>query len=492
MAEQFRHVVAKWSPRLSLGGRLSILLVTVVTAVVTTVAYLEVRSFTQSIERELLEASRSTAFAVAENLGAHQPVLDELDVRDTLHEFAMADPLVDAISVIETEADETPRVVTSTSTEERAQVVALAAGVAGTNEPASEREDTVVSFAVPVPHQPGRVVAVTVGLESLLQARAHGARIALGFALPTVLLLALVVYFFVRRLVERPIVAILQTMEATASGDLQARAPIDRQDEVGTIATGLNTMLDRLEELNRSQLFELREALARAERVAALGQAAANVAHQVGTPLNLVSGYVQMLREDTRVDARVRVRLQTIDAQIQQVTQVLRTMLDHARQPSGFELVRLGDVIDRVRDLASAQLSRSGIELHLAAARDLPCITGDATQLEMALLNLVTNALDAMPSGGVLSIAASRRPMGIRLEIADSGPGIPSYVLDRIFEPWVTTKPAGRGTGLGLAIVQNVIRAHGGSVSASNPPSGGALFVIELPASRCHQEEPAP
>jgi len=102
--------------------------------------------------------------------------------------------------------------------------------------------------------------------------------------------------------------------------------------------------------------------------------------------------------------------------------------------------------------------------------------------LEMALFNLVTNALDAMPGGGTLSLAASARPDGLRLEIADTGPGIPAAVMDRLFDPWVTTKPVGRGSGLGLAIVRDVVRAYGGSISASNQPVG-SLFVIDLPAA---------
>src|SRR4029078_5711360 len=129
-------------------------------------------------------------------------------------------------------------------------------------------------------------------------------------------------------------------------------------DELGTIATRLNEMLDQLERFNlslqdrieeatrdlslrnaqladsRNQLFAARESLARAERVAALGQVAANVAHQVGTPLNLESGEVQLIRDDPRTDDRIRSKLRTVDQQIQQVTRVLRTMLDHARPPS--------------------------------------------------------------------------------------------------------------------------------------------------------------
>ncbi|MES1255252.1 MAG: ATP-binding protein, partial [Acidobacteriota bacterium] len=229
-------------------------------------------------------------------------------------------------------------------------------------------------------------------------------------------------------------------------------------------------------------LLALRESLGRAERVAALGQMAATVAHQAGTPLNLVSGYVQMIRDDPDTDERTRSRLRTVDGQIQQVTRVLRTMLDRARAPSGFDRVALTDIIERVRDVSQPRLARARIQLRVEVGDPLPAIEADATQLEMALLNLVTNALDAMPGGGTLAIAASARPGGVRVEVADTGAGIPAGVLEHLFEPWVTTKPAGHGTGLGLAIVRDVVRAHGGTVSASNLATGAA-FVIDLPAA---------
>ena len=506
MSRHIRPTVAKWFQDISLGARLSFFVALIVFGVVTSVAYLEVRSFEGHIDRDLVDAARLGAQSAADTLAERAPPLDPLDIRDTLHDLVEADPVLDAISVIE--ADETGhlRVFTSTSTEERAEVLDLAGRAITTKAPASDRSSTVVMFALPVPRRGNYAVAVTVGLESLLQARTHGLRVALGFAVPTIVLVTILVHLTVRQLVGQPLSAILRTMDETAGGDLRARTTMTRRDELGTIATGLNEMLDQLERFNQSlherieeatrdlslrnaqlaasqsELFALRESLARAERVAALGQVAANVAHQAGTPLNLVSGYVQMIRDDPRTDDRTRSRLLTVDAQIQQVTRVLRTMLDHARQPSGFEIVALADIIERVREVAQPRLSRSNIRLQISVAEDLPAVKADATQLEMALLNLVTNALDAMPGGGTLSIAATARPEGIRVEVADTGSGIPAEVIDRLFDPWVTTKPAGQGTGLGLAIVRDVVRAHGGSVSASNQ-STGALFVIDLPAA---------
>jgi len=493
---------------MSLSGRLSLFVVVIVIGVVASVAYLEMRSFERDIDSELVDAAQLGARSAAADLAARGQPFDPLDTRDTLHDLIEADPVLDVISVIETDETGHLRVFASTSTEERSELLDLAGRAFATKAPTSDRNGTVVMFALPVPHAENLVVAVTVGLESLLQAHAHGLRVALGFAIPTIALVTVLVHLTVRRLLGQPLAAILQTMEETAGGDLRARTTMTRRDELGTIAARLNEMLDQLERFNlslqdrvdeatrdlslrnaqlaasRNQLFVARESLARAERVAALGQAAANVAHQVGTPLNLVSGYIQMIRDDPRTDDRIRSRLQTVNTQIQHVTRVLRTMLDYARQPSGFEIVALSEVIDRVREIAQPRLSASGIRSQISVEEGLSPIRADVTQLEMALLNLVTNALDAMPGGGTLSITATAHPEAIRVEVADTGPGIPAEIMERLFDPWVTTKPAGEGTGLGLAIVRDVIRAHGGSVSAHNQSTlpTGAVFVIDLPA----------
>jgi signal transduction histidine kinase len=134
--------------------------------------------------------------------------------------------------------------------------------------------------------------------------------------------------------------------------------------------------------------------------------------------------------------------------------------------------------------LAQPRLARSNIRLDTTITRP-PAHQRDPIQLEMALLNLVTNALDAMPGGGVLSISGTVDAHRIHLEVSDNGPGLPAQVLDHLFDPWVTTKPKGQGSGLGLAIVREVVRMHGGSISARNH-FPGAIFVIELPLRACH------
>jgi len=166
------------------------------------------------------------------------------------------------------------------------------------------------------------------------------------------------------------------------------------------------------------------------------------------------------------------------------VTRILRTMLDEARQPSPRVTTNVGIVVDRACTIARPRLARSGVQLDVRLDDGLPPVDANAPQLELALLNLVTNALDAMPAGGTLSIRGTPTESGVRLEVADSGPGIPADLLPHLFEPWVTTKPVGHGTGLGLGIVREVVKAHGGEIHAANQPGGGAIFTIELPRSR--------
>jgi signal transduction histidine kinase len=493
--------------RMTLAVRLSLFGAAIVVGVVASVTWLEMRSYEQHLTSDLADAGRLAAQSAANVFAQSAERTDASDVRDSLHDLLDSDPVLDAISVVDLDSTGRPVVFASTSTEERAEVLDLARRAIAARAPVTDRRrPTVLLDALPVPRRPSSAVVVTVGLESMIQMRTHALRIAMGFAVPTILLVTLFVYLANRQLVGRPLRTILQTMEQAAAGGRHARAAITRPDELGTIASRLNAMLDELERFNLSleqriadathdlsvrnaqlaasqnQLLAARESLAHAERVAALGQAAANVAHQVGTPLNLISGYVQMMLEDSRTDERTRARLQTIDVQIREVTRVLRTMLDRARRPSGLELVPLADIVERVREVAEPRLTRAGIRLQTSVLRSLPPIRADVTQLEMALLNLVTNALDAMPSGGTLTIAASNQPSHVRLEVADSGPGLPAAIMERLFDPWVTTKPAGQGSGLGLAIVRDVVRAHGGTVRAHNG-AGGAVFVIDLPAA---------
>ncbi|MGH9176235.1 MAG: sensor histidine kinase, partial [Vicinamibacterales bacterium] len=308
-------------------------------------------------------------------------------------------------------------------------------------------------------------------------------------------------------LVYKPIQQLRETIARVTAGDFSARAPVWRRDELGEVAVGLNEMLARLENFNDSlqarvndatvelqqrneqlvesyhRLFGLREQLASAEQLASVGQTAANVAHQVGTPLNLISGYVQLLKEEFGAESPHGARLAIIEEQIAKVTSTVRTLLDRSRQMGRKTRTAAGALVLRVCEVMRPSLAAAGITLNVETpAGDTPILV-DATNLELALLNLMTNAVDAMPKGGTLGVLVhDLAPNRVHVEISDTGHGIPDDLMPRMFDPWVSTKKPGRGTGLGLAIARDVVAAHGGSITVESTVGRGTTFTIDLPS----------
>jgi signal transduction histidine kinase len=143
--------------------------------------------------------------------------------------------------------------------------------------------------------------------------------------------------------------------------------------------------------------------------------------------------------------------------------------------------VSIADVLTTIGEAMRVRVAAAGVLLRLDIATGLPHVTANEAQLELALLNLVTNALDAMRDGGTLTITADRTPQGARIEIRDTGSGISAKVLPNIFEPWVTTKASGQGTGLGLSITRDVVQSIGGTISVTTTDASGTTFTIDLP-----------
>jgi signal transduction histidine kinase len=507
-ASQARPSVAKLRRSFSLRTRLALLITLAVALIIGVQAIIEISVFERTVERDLLETARLTAVAVADDFELRREPIDVDSLGDMLHEFAVSAPAIRTVSVIGVTGDQS-EVIASTSSDERDEALRAA------RRAVAEHQTIVVEgppgstiLATPALRdgKPSAAAVVTVSLGSLAQLRTKGRRVTLWFVPIVVLLLTLVIDWFARRLIHRPIARIHETMQRAGAGDFSARASIVRPDEIGEVAAGLNDMLARLQHLNDAlqervddatselrlrnrelvesyqRVFTLREALSRAEQMAAVGQMAASVAHQVGTPLNLISGYVQMLQQDAAVDARTARRLAIVQEQIAKVAAVVRTMLDHARRPDTRWPTSIQALLVRVADVARPKLDASRISLTVEAAQDLPPVEADSEELELAMLNLVNNSLDAMPSGGTLAVRASASDGKVRIDITDSGSGIAPELLPRIFDPWVSTKPAGRGTGLGLSITRDVITRHGGTISADSEP-GRTTVTILLPAA---------
>ena len=209
------------------------------------------------------------------------------------------------------------------------------------------------------------------------------------------------------------------------------------------------------------------------------------MAHQIGTPLNLISGYVQLLIQSTPPGSASLDRLKAIQDQVVKVTAIVRAALDSSRPRAvPHERADLGELVKRVCQMASPMLEEAGVQVEVSAPDQSAELLADPVQLELALLNLISNSVDAMASGGKLTVRLRRVDDRLRLEVEDTGSGIPPELAAHIFDPWVTTKEQGKGSGLGLSIARQVVASHGGTIRVDNGPGKGALFTIDLPAAQ--------
>jgi two-component system NtrC family sensor kinase len=329
-----------------------------------------------------------------------------------------------------------------------------------------------------------------------------------------IVLLSAPVFLRLARTIFAPLERMTATMARVEAGDLEARiGPVPARDEIGAVAAHLDSLLDQVqerdhalrawnEELNarvEARTTELREANAKlkstyqqlvmSEKLASIGEITAGVAHEINNPTAVIQGNLDVIRE-TLGDraAPVLHEIGLIDRQVGRISAIVGKLLQFAR-PTEFgsfeEDVDLGQVLRDCLVLVDHVLSRAEIGVSIAEAPDTPLVTINPGELQQVIINLVTNAAQAMGTGGRLMIGT--RPMmhegraGAALMVADTGPGIPEDKIASVFDPFFTTRH-GEGTGLGLSVSQTLIRQAGGIITARNRQEGGAEFTVWLPA----------
>jgi signal transduction histidine kinase len=304
-------------------------------------------------------------------------------------------------------------------------------------------------------------------------------------------------------LVGAPIAGLIAQARRVAAGDLGARSQPRQHDELGELTRELNKMLDRLEaaaaEVRVSTLGRITalEQLRHAERLTTVGRLASSVAHELGTPLNVVSGRARLILENAG-EAETHARI-VVD-QADRMTKIIRQLLDYARRrPPQKEEQDLGKLASDVLPLLGTLASKKQVEMRFHNEAGPAMVIADLTQVQQALTNLIVNAIQASASGGKVDVtlrsARGRRPNrgrdeldgagagidGFELNVRDYGPGMPPDVLARVFEPFFTTKPVGESTGLGLSVAQDIVDEHGGWLAAESEPGRGSRFVLFLP-----------
>jgi two-component system NtrC family sensor kinase len=267
---------------------------------------------------------------------------------------------------------------------------------------------------------------------------------------------------------------------------LEAEQSILR-DRVREATIELEKRNQQLQETNL-ELWRSNRRMNELGRLAAAGQTAAHFAHEVGTPLNLISGHVQLLKSDLERDPRdAESRIKTISAQIERIERIVRRMLDKTRFETELSPLDLNSVLRKLCDAMAPAFDKRDIRLVERLAGSLPPMAGSSDRLQQLFLNLINNSLDAMPEGGEITIATALdnkggKPQRICVDFTDTGMGMTPDVMSHIFDPLYTTKDRGQGTGLGLVIVSQIVSEHGGTIEVQSELGQGTRFRLMFAA----------
>jgi two-component system NtrC family sensor kinase len=297
------------------------------------------------------------------------------------------------------------------------------------------------------------------------------------------MIIAFVISFYLGNTIITRIRMLKEAAEAIAAGNLDYKLSPDKISGFDMLDEAFNYMSKSLKE-HDDKLHRAHEQLARTEKLTALGEMAAGVAHEINNPLGGILLYSNLVLEDIPTDSPAQENMQKIIYQTNRCKGIVQNLLDFARAPTGDMLpLKIDGVIKTSLNLVKDQAMFHGIEVKTDLAEDLPEVVGDKARLEDAFLNLFINAAHAMNGKGTLTISARlSRDNSVRISVSDTGKGIDKEHLPHIFEPFFTTKEPGQGTGLGLSIVYGIIRKHNGFIDAESEPGKGTTFIIFLPA----------
>jgi C4-dicarboxylate-specific signal transduction histidine kinase len=232
---------------------------------------------------------------------------------------------------------------------------------------------------------------------------------------------------------------------------------------------------------------ELRDRLTQSEKLAALGQFVAGIAHELNNPLQGVMGHVELiLHSASQLQPRTKRDLKLVFREADRAAKIVHNLLLFAgSRRINRRGLNISLVVGRALALRQPACASAGIDVIRELAPKLPRVSGDSLLMQQAILNILINAeqaLSAVDGPRRIEIRTLRRGSNVEVQISDNGPGIPADVLPRLFEPFFTTKEVGKGTGLGLAISYGIVQEHGGKLHAANRPQGGAVFTLELPS----------
>jgi signal transduction histidine kinase len=314
--------------------------------------------------------------------------------------------------------------------------------------------------------------------------------------------------YLLSKIVIRPIKRLVKTADHFEDIELFSRATDAHGNEIARLTLSLNRMLKRLaedkermeahirslEQANQ-ELKEAKEEILRSEKLSSVGRLAAGVAHEVGNPIGAVLGYTNLLAAHVQNDEEATDYLARMEKELNRIDTIVRELLDFSRpSPSKPVPVDVNGLVSETTAFFSHQTLMTSIQLDTCLEKNVGLVRADSNQLKQVLINLMFNACDAMEEGGRLSIATRRAPVPgagasglpdqirecVEISVSDTGRGIPASELNKIFDPFYTTKPPGKGTGLGLAISLRIIESFDGRIAVETVEGKGSTFTIRL------------
>ena len=296
-----------------------------------------------------------------------------------------------------------------------------------------------------------------------------------------------------RRLAELFPAALMEQLDRT-HGEMRIqhldKFLLDSTHGEATVNIAIAPLVSReMEQIGRLVIFdditaraELESRLVQADKLSSIGLLAAGVAHEVNTPLAVISSYAQMLAKQVSGDEQKSRMLEKISGQTFRASEIVNSLLNFSRTwTSDLAQVNVNSVIEETLALLEHQLRKAGVEVRTDLTKDLESIRGNQGKLQQVFLNLILNARDAMEPSGVLQVITRRSSKGVEVDVIDTGHGIAPEHMGRIYDPFFTTKGVKKGTGLGLSVTYGIIQEHGGAIEAQSKPGEGTCFHLEFP-----------
>lgn len=328
------------------------------------------------------------------------------------------------------------------------------------------------------------VLDITMSMADVERAERDARARLVTFALIAIAATSLMIYWLVGRIVLQPVRKLAAVTRKVADGDLSQKVEVGTRDEIGKLGESFNEMMQNLADAQRQLL--------QANKLASVGRLAAGVAHEINNPLTGVLTYSSFLLKRAEKDSEMKEDLEVIVRETKRCREIVKGLLDFSRQTvSEKRPTSVNDVVNDACRIVKNPLSMQKAAIALNLGENLPQVHADPGRMQQVLVNLLVNGGDAMAdAGGTITVTTDLVEDGVRIRVADTGSGIEPADLDKIFEPFFSTKGT-RGNGLGLAIVWGIVEEHGGRLTVDSEVGKGATFTILLPLSSTTPAKPS-